>query len=305
MLTRYGMAFGMLIGLTGLAAAAPPPAVTVATVDGDKITQADLDAECLIRRIPPEEQAAHRDAVLKDLIDRRLIAAFLDDRKAPVPESELTAQVELLKRAVEDNSDSFAEVIAKLGLTEQSLKAALAQPLRWKAYVRRTVTDQQLRDYFEIHRAEFDGTQVRARQIVLSVPATAADADWEAAATRLEEIRQSILNKSVSFEDAARQYSTSPSAKQGGDLGFFAFRGRLPPVLSSAAFALPPDGISEVIRSPFGVHLLQVTDRKPGDYSLEDVREEVWDQRTREIWNEQVAAARQTARINVEAPAPN
>jgi len=277
----------------------------VATVNGDRITQADLDAGYLVRRVPAEEQVAHREAVLNDLIDRRLIAAFLDDRKAPVPEPELAAQIELLKRAVEAGSGSFTDVLAKLGLTEQSLKTNLAQPLRWKAYVRRTVTDQQLRDYFEEHRAEFDGTQVRARQIVITVPATASDADWNAAEEKLGALRQSILKQEIAFDDAARMHSTSPSAKQGGDLGFFAFRGRLPPVLSAAAFALPPDGISEVIRSPFGVHLLQLTDRKPGDYSLEDVREEVWDRRTRELWNEQVAAARRTARINIEAAAPN
>ena len=305
MLARYPAVFCILLGLVRTSAAAPMPSPTVATVNGDKITQADLDAEFVVRRIPADEQPAFREAVLNDLIDRRLIAAFLDERKAPIPEPELAAQIELLKRAVEANSGSFADVIAKLGLTEQSLKAALAQPLRWKAYVRRTVTDQQLRDYFEAHRAEFDGTQVRARQIVLTVSASAGDAEWTAAQTRLDEIRQSILDKSVTFEDAARQYSNSPSAKQGGDLGFFAFRGRLPPVLCAAAFALPADGISEVIRSPFGVHLIQVTDRKPGDYSLEDVREEVWDRRTREMWDEQVAAARQTARISIEPPAAN
>jgi len=267
------------------------------TVDGSEITQSELDAEFLIRRTPAEKQGALRDAVLNELIDRRLIGVYLEARKAPVPEPALNAQIELLKRGVEAGGEAFADVLARRGLTEESLRAQLALPLRWNAFVRRTITDQQLRDYFEARRVEFDGTQLRVRQIVISVPAGADESAWTMAAATLGQVRRMIVGGQVKFEDAARQHSTSPSGKQGGDLGFIGYRGRVPPEVAAAAFALSPDELSDVIRSPFGLHLVQVTERKPGEYSLEDVREQVWEQKSKELWNEQVAAARKSAKI--------
>ncbi|MFO1094680.1 MAG: peptidylprolyl isomerase [Planctomycetaceae bacterium] len=289
----------LVCSTTAVTAADDSGKSVVASVNDTKITQADLEAEYLVRRIPADKQALTREAVLNDLIDRRLIAEFLDNRKAPIPEPELDARMDLLKRAVEAGKGSFAETIGRLGLTEDSLRAHLALPLRWRSFVRNTVTDQELRSYFDARRAELDGTQVHIRQIVISVPAGSEEATWAAAETKLKEVRQSITDKKVSFEDAARQHSTSPSGKQGGDLGWMTYRGRLPAALLQAAFALKPGELSDVIRTPFGMHLVQITERKPGEYSLEDVREQVWEQRTQEFWNQQVAEARKTARIKI------
>lgn len=275
----------------------------VATVDGSNITQAELDAEFLIRRVPADKQEQLRSVVLDDLVERRLIAAFLDQRKAPVPEPELNAQIELLKRAVEAGGQgSLADILAKRGLTEEQLREQLSLPLRWKAFVRRTITDQELRDYFEARRVEFDGTQVHLRQIVIGVPSTADESAWMMAESTLNQVRRLIAADKLSFEDAAKQHSTSPSGKQGGDLGFIGYRGRVSSAVADAAFALMPNELSNVIRSPFGVHLVQVIERKPGEYSLEDVREQVWEQKTRDFWNDQVAVARKTAKIQIESP---
>jgi peptidyl-prolyl cis-trans isomerase C len=193
-------------------------------------------------------------------------------------------------------------VLANFGLTEASLRDYMALPLRWKAFVRRTVTDQELRDYFDSHRAMFDGTRVHVRQIVISVPMDADESAWSAAEAQLDRVRKYIVDGQVSFADAAREHSTSPSGKQGGEIGFVTYRGQLPTEVTAAAFRLQPMEVSMVIRSAFGVHLVEVAERKPGEYSLEDVREEVWDQRTREFWNDQVALARGNARIQIGPP---
>lgn len=275
------------------------PDAVVATVNGRAVRQSDLEAEFFSRRVPPERQAELRARVLDELIDRRLIEAFLDARRAPVPERELQAQLDLLRKIVEATQGDFEQAVAALGFTEATLRRHLSLPLRWKAYVRRTVTDQELRAYFDAHRAEFDGTQVRASQIVLSVPAGADEAAWAQAEATLNEVRREIVSGQISFAEAARQHSTSPSGRDGGDVGYFPFRGRLPHAVASVAFALMPQQLSEVFRSPFGVHLLQVTDRKPGDLSLEDVREAVWEQRAHELWRDQVALERKSARIRI------
>lgn len=303
MRSRTGIAVRVLvIAVCAISRGTAADDTPIATVNGHEIAQSDLDAAFVIRRVPADQQDEFRESVIEDLIDRTLIAEFLDKRKSPAPETELNAQLQLLRTAVEAGGTSLDEVLAGLGLNEDRLRGYLALPLRWKAFVRRTVTDQQLKKYFESHRARFDGTRVRVRQIVLSVPTDAAESDWSAAETKLKQVRQSIADGETSFEAAAREHSTSPSGGQGGDVGFVTYRGQLPPVVTEAAFALEPMVISEVIRSPFGVHLVQAVERKAGEYSLEDVREDVWNERTREFWTEQVALLRKSARIEITTP---
>jgi parvulin-like peptidyl-prolyl isomerase len=100
-----------------------------------------------------------------------------------------------------------------------------------------------------------------------------------------------------SFAEAARQHSTSPSARQGGDLGYFRFQGRMPAAIAAVAFALPVGEISQPFRSSFGAHLVTVTDRKPGDLSLEDVRADVLEAVSRALWDDQVRQERAGAAI--------
>jgi parvulin-like peptidyl-prolyl isomerase len=110
-------------------------------------------------------------------------------------------------------------------------------------------------------------------------------------------VRSEVAAGRSTFAEAARRHSSSPSGKHGGDLVIFAYRGRLPVVISSVAFSLQPGEISQPFRTGFGVHLVTVTERRAGELSLEDVRELVLDQISRELWSKQVQAERKTARI--------
>jgi parvulin-like peptidyl-prolyl isomerase len=65
---------------------------------------------------------------------------------------------------------------------------------------------------------------------------------------------------------------------------------------------MQPGEISEPFRTRFGVHLLTVTDRKPGDLSLEDVRGDVLAAMSRALWEQQAGEERARARIEWRAP---
>ncbi|MDP3225369.1 MAG: peptidylprolyl isomerase, partial [Rubrivivax sp.] len=69
-----------------------------------------------------------------------------------------------------------------------------------------------------------------------------------------------------SFEDVAREHSEDGSAASGGDLGWFA-PGVMVPEFEAAMNELPVGGLSAPVVSRFGVHLIQVLERR--DVALE------------------------------------
>ena len=73
-----------------------------------------------------------------------------------------------------------------------------------------------------------------------------------------EKLKQEIENGDITFEDAAKKYSTCPSGKNGGDLGYFG-RNMMVKEFEDAAFTLPLGKVSEPVQTQFGYHLIKVT----------------------------------------------
>jgi len=87
---------------------------------------------------------------------------------------------------------------------------------------------------------------------------------------RLEDLKERLEN-GASFEDLARQYSEDGTASKGGDLGWVN-PGDTVPEFEKAMNALKPNEISEPVHSPFGWHLIQVTDRRSQDMAKDSAR---------------------------------
>lgn len=268
----------------------------VARVDGEPITQADIEWMLKSRRVPERLWDKLQEPFLEQLIDMRLIQKFLAARRIQANEKELEEQVARIRRTLARGEDA-EKTLAELGYDEASLREELALPLAWQSYLALTVNDEQIRDFYQKRKAEFDGTQVRASQILLKVSPEDPPAKLEAAKQRMAGLRADILAKRISFAEAARMYSEAPSAENDGDVGYFPRRGKMPEDLSRHAFALEVGELSEPFTSPYGVHLVLVTDRKPGDLSLEDARGEVLNQLSHEIWEKTVRDLRSRARI--------
>jgi parvulin-like peptidyl-prolyl isomerase len=67
------------------------------------------------------------------------------------------------------------------------------------------------------------------------------------------------LREGASFDEIALRYSDDPTRKQGGDLGFIA-RGQMVPAFEQAAFGLQPGELSDLVDTPYGVHILLRTE---------------------------------------------
>ena len=113
-------------------------------------------------------------------------------------------------------------------------------------------------------------TQSRVRHILLR-PSPQLSA--ELARQRLADMRAQIERGSANFETLARQYSEDASAGQGGDLGWVN-PGALVPEFEEAMNPLPLGGVSAPVTSRFGVHLIEVVDRREATLDTKQLREQ-------------------------------
>jgi peptidyl-prolyl cis-trans isomerase D len=178
-----------------------------------------------------------------------------------------------------------------------------------------TVTDKDVSDWFDSHKETYrvgekrkikylliDAEQVRTKTIVPPSDIERYYRDNEAQFTTPEQVRAShILLKTEGKDEAAvrtkaeellkqvksgadfaalakKNSEDEGSAPQGGDLDYFG-RGRMAKEFEDAAFGLQPGQISDIVKSPFGLHIIKVTDRKPEvKRSLEEARPQITEQ---------------------------
>jgi peptidyl-prolyl cis-trans isomerase D len=121
-----------------------------------------------------------------------------------------------------------------------------------------TVTDADLQAYYNAHQDAYAvKEQVKARHILITAPKD-ADAKTDAAAKAKAEGILKQLRAGGDFAALAKANSDDPGSKDsGGELGFFG-KGRMVPPFEKAAFALQPGQTSDLVRSDFGYHIINV-----------------------------------------------
>jgi len=137
-----------------------------------------------------------------------------------------------------------------------------------------TLSESDLRAYYEQNLAkQAQNEQRRASHILLTVPAGASDADKAKVKDKAQALLAELRQSPARFAELARANSQDPgSARQGGDLDFFA-RGAMVKPFEDAAFALTKGQISDLVESEFGYHIIQLTDiKKPAQQSFEAAR---------------------------------
>ncbi len=118
--------------------------------------------------------------------------------------------------------------------------------------------------------AAFRVAQTRARHILLR-PSPQLSA--QAVQARLADFKRQIEAGTRRFEDLAREHSLDGSAAAGGDLGW-ATAGQFVPEFEAAMTSLPVGGISAPVVSRFGVHLIQVMERRSVALDTKQLREQ-------------------------------
>jgi len=144
--------------------------------------------------------------------------------------------------------------------------------------------------------------QTRARHILLR---PSAQLSQQAAAARLVEFKRQIASGARSFEQLARDNSEDGSAPQGGDLGWVS-PGSFVPEFEEAMNALAINGLSDPVVSRFGVHLIQVVERRKMALDAKQQREQaraaLREQKFEEAYAEWVRELRARAYVEMREP---
>lgn len=149
--------------------------------------------------------------------------------------------------ALERNLENDEEFIAVM---EGVKKSMLQQYNLRKMFDGITVSEEDIQNYYEEHKAQFvTNEMVQASHILVDSEETANEV--------LEKIAQG-----TSFEEAAAQYSSCPSKQAGGDLGRFG-KGQMVKEFEDAVFSMQVGEISNPVKTQFGYHIIKLTDYNP------------------------------------------
>jgi peptidyl-prolyl cis-trans isomerase SurA len=256
---------------SGAACRSTPPSApavspdTWAVVDGREIKRDEVDKA--FRRVrdssqatSPEEEMTAKLGLLNDLIAQDLLLAKATALKLEVPESELETAYGNAKKNIADSE--FQQEVTRRGLTPADIREGLRRELLAEKVINQevgakvTVTDQEVSDFFNANRAQFNVAEesYHVAQIVVTpvrdarvTNRTGDDAATPQAAAAKIQMLMERLKAGADFRDLALGYSEDPdSTPRGGDLGLVPVSQlrQAPPPLRDAVLNKEPGAVN-------------------------------------------------------------
>jgi peptidyl-prolyl cis-trans isomerase SurA len=274
--------------LVSLAARAEIKERIAAVVNGQPITLSEVQERIApeLARTPPgpageaqRKELLHRG--IEQLIDERLVESEASSLGLDIPEEELQHLIEQLAKQNNMDMTQFREAVTSQGISFDTVRETLRRQqlmmrlLQYKVKPRK-VSDEEVQAAYAGLTAEGD-LEVRARHIFIAAPDGTTPERLKAAEAKGHEALRRV-QAGETFAKVARDLSDGPTAKEGGDMGYFK-RGQLQSALEHAAFSLQPGQISGLIRTTGehgGWHILLVEDRrKMAPRPLAEMQEEI------------------------------
>lgn len=252
---------------SGLPAGAADPATVVARVGDSEITAADVASA--FGDLPAEYRQMPIATLYPQLLDQLVNRALM------------------LKEGLARKLDEDAGIRAQV----KAFEAFAIQRAYLDDYVARTITEEALREAYDTTVGAGKGKeQVKASHILLQSEAAAKAVIVE-------------IDDGADFSQLARDKSTGPSAKSGGDLGYFGREQMVTP-FADAAFAMDEgDTSADPVKTQFGWHVIKLTGRRTlPPPAFDEVREKLQDRLTREALTAHMAELRNATTVEMFNP---
>jgi peptidyl-prolyl cis-trans isomerase SurA len=211
----------------------------------------------------PETRQRISSQVLRSLIDERLQMQEAKRLNVTVPQDEIDQALGRIEQQNNMPKGSLDKFLADSGVPKSSLVDQITAAISWSKLVRNrlmqdvTVSDEQINEEMARLKESANVPQSRVAEIFLAIDNPTQEPEVKRLADRLIEQIQS----GVKFDAVARQFSQSPTAAVGGDLGWVT-ASELAPELDESLQKMKPGEMSYPIRSGGGYYLLYLVDRR-------------------------------------------
>ena len=217
--------------------------------------------------VPPEKRDEVLRGVLDQLVAYHLLAQESRARKIAVADADVDARIAEIKKSF-PTEDAFKQGIAAQGLTPEHLRAQartsleVAKVIDAEVSSKVNVGDADVTTFYQQNLERFkQGDTVHASHILFGAPQDAPPAQKAEAKSKAQAALK-VIKDGADFATIARAQSQDPgSAPNGGDLGFFP-KGQMNPQFEDAAFKLKVGGVSPVVETPFGFHIIKVLEKR-------------------------------------------
>ena len=253
--------------------------------------QQEYRGDGLARRLKTAEYMT-----LTSMIERKLQLQEAKVRGIAVTDQEVRQAVQQMKqqgRTIDETNPAdmknVREQLTLLRIVDREVRSGVM------------VADSDMKRYFQEHRDRFALSEEYTLSEIFIQPRSPDDtAD---ARGKVREV-MAQLKQGESFEDLALRFSVGPSASQGGRLGLVR-QGELLPEIERTIANLVPGGISDMIETSEGFHIVRLEDKKPKQFRpYEQVRTEiqglVYQQKSEDVFQAWLAGLKNKAYIEIK-----
>lgn len=249
--------------------------------DAYKKTEEFLYATGYIEKKDENSDEINND-VLSFIIDNEVAYQDAQKQNIKIEDSEVNEKFDQLKDALNTNP-LYKEKLEKAGVTEDFLKEQIKKDLVVAKYKENfikdiKISDKEMEAYYNNHKDQFNVEEVKASQILISTLDKDNKEVSKEEKEKLKEKAQGVLDKIKNNEDfanLAKEYSDDKnSGKDGGDLGYFA-KSDKNVEFTKEVFKLDTNQVSNLIETPYGYHIVKVTDKRSATKSFEDSKDDI------------------------------
>ncbi len=241
-----------------------------------------------------------REQVVSNLIAKALINEEMEKRKISVSKEEIeAAEKEIINKF--GTKEQFMEILKANAVSYEQFKKDLQDEIKLKKLVDSigivSVGEAEAKKYYNENIDKFKyPKRVRASHILISanpeqIKAKLKEENKDITDSELEQktnekmqeqynkaksLQAKVKNAPNTFAKVAKENSEDVvSALRGGDLGFFA-KDEMVEAFANKAFSMAPNTISDVVQTPYGYHIIMITDRnEAGTLSFEQSKKDI------------------------------